>query len=412
VRVERSFMNTRKVEVIRVGTINLDIDYPAKQIIRLRDVSGLYEGGPLKGLADAKKKIEAFKRGKRAKITEDHSIHVYDQSQLEPALVNLSSSVSDLHDRLRGKRLAGVNVDIWDQISGAYLGSYNTDENGTLILPTDKKFVEVLQWKLAGGGYSDCFNGERAAGTPGLFFYFPCNERSSTIKSFPGVSGQQASVPGGVETGWGWYPSGFFNRPALQYTTDADPLQLFGAPPVGRRSFQFLWYCSDPSPDRTIFTYSSEPMMGGADFALEVYYDGEKSVLRGVIAVGTSDEQLAPGSTELSANTWYLIQINTFMHGGYQMLAYEGFVLEMNVYLGGTTTPEISMQGYVQADKNKVNIRNTPLVAFSGGNNDGFDEIRHLDRELYLGEIADYAAFLKQGRVAGKSKGELGSVGW
>lgn len=406
--------NTRKVEVIRVGSINLDIDYPAKQIIRLRDISGLYEGGVLNGLADARKKIEAFERGQLAKIGEDHSTHIYDQRQLKPALEGIASSVEDLHNRLRGKRLAGVNVDIWDQISGAYLGAYNTDENGTLILPTDKQFVEVLQWKIAGGGYSDCFNGELARGTPGLFFYFPCSEggRGNLIKSFPGVSGQQAELP----SKWTWYNSAFFNRPALKYTTAADPLQILGASPVGYRSFQFLWYCSDPSPDRTIFQYSTLPtgMGSDADFSLETYYDGEKSVLRGVLAKGTSDEQLVPGETELSTETWYLIHINTIMYGGYTMLEqpFEGFWLEMDVYLGGTTTPEISMQAYVHADEYEVNVLNTPLVTFSGGNNDGFDELRHLDRELYASEIADYGTFLRQGRVAGKSKGSLGSVGW
>ncbi|MCK4333629.1 hypothetical protein KAX06_02445 [candidate division WOR-3 bacterium] len=398
-------MNTRKVEVIRVGTINLDIDYPAKQIIRLRDVSGLYEGGPLKGLADAKKKIEAFKRGKRAKITEDHSIHVYDQSQLEPALVNLSSSVSDLHDRLRGKRLAGVNVDIWDQISGAYLGAYNTDEHGTLVLPTDAKFVEVLQWKIAGGGYSDCFNGERAAGMPGLFFYFPCNERSSTIKSFPGVSGQQADLPGGVSQFWGWYDSGFFNRPALRVFTEFEPLELFGADPSGKRSFQFLWYCNDPAGDRTIFVYSTEA------FRLEI----ENGVLKGSLF----DQLSQSGTTPLDAETWYLIQINTLMLGGWNPTGgpppYEGayeYWLTMYVYLGGTLelsiVPDEPFSPLSQGTMPGV----SSLVFFRGIENDGFDEIRHLDRELYESEIADYAAFLKNGRIYGKSKGELGEIGW
>jgi hypothetical protein len=45
-------------------------------------------------------------------------------------------------------------------------------------------------------------------------------------------------------------------------------------------------------------------------------------------------------------------------------------------------------------------------------NNDGFDELRHLKRHLYESEIADYAAFLKNGRIYGKSKGELGEIGW
>ena len=395
-RVERSFMNTRKVEVIRVGTINLDIDYPAKQIIRLRDVSGLYEGGPLKGLADAKKKIEAFKRGKRAKITEDHSIHVYDQRQLEPALKGLSSSVSDLYDRLRGKRLANINVEIWDQISGAYLGAANTDENGTLILPTDAKFVEVLQWKIAGGGYSDCFNGEPAAGMPGLFFYFPCNEyKEDTIKSFPGVSGQQYTFP--VESRWDWYPSAFFNRPALKYTTDAQPLQLMGADPQGLRSFQFLWYCSDPTTDYSIFAYSGSGFGMPNDFLLQV--SDEK--LQGVLAGGIN----AAGTTQLEAGMWYLIQINTRIYSVWAMSALS-FGLQMDVYLGGVS--ELSVGTSIRAE----DAANNSLVHLGGKDNDGFDEIRHLDRELYASEAAEYAAFLKQGRVAGKSKGALGNVGW
>lgn len=403
-RVERSFVNTRKVEVIRVGSINLDIDYPAKQIIRLRDVSGLYEGGPLKGLADAKKKIEAFKRGQRAKITEDRSIHVYDQSQLEPALVSLSSSVSDLHDRLRGKRLAGVNVDIWDQISGAYLGAANTDENGTLVLPTDKKFVEVLQWKIAGGGYSDCFNGEPAAGMPGLFFYFPCNEGkgATTIKGFPGVSGQQYTFP--PTSRWDWYDSAFFNRPALRVLTESEPLQLIGAEPIGYRSFQFLWYCSDPAQDRTIFVYSTDA------FSLGI----ENGVLRGTLF----GQAFPSGTTQLQAEKWYLIQINTLMIGGWnptggpvQEGAYE-YMLTMEVYLGGTLELSIIPDEPFSASMQTTMPGVISLVFFSGIENDGFDEIRHLDRELYESEIADYAVFLKNGRVYGKSKGELGEIGW
>jgi len=349
-------MSTRTVEVIRVGTIDLDINYPGKQLVRLRDLSALYEGGSVKDL-------------------------------------------KELHDRLRGKRLSAINVEVWDQISGAYLGSYNTDEHGTLVLPTDKKFVEVLQWKLAGGGYSDCFNGERAAGMPGLFFYFPCNEglRSTTIKSFPGVSGQQYTFP--VESRWDWYDSGFFNRPALR-ADGQNSLQLFGATPVGKRSFQFLWYCNDPTSDYQIFSYSGLGLGAPNDFLLQV--SDEK--LEGVLGDGIN----AAGTTQLEAGKWYLVQINTRMYSGWGGLTPRLlFGLEMDVYLGGVS--ELSV-GPTTVDADEA--ANNPLVHLGGKENDGFDEIRHLDRELYENEIADYAAFLKQGRVAGKSKGSLGSVGW
>ncbi|MEA3311943.1 MAG: hypothetical protein U9Q76_06965 [candidate division WOR-3 bacterium] len=355
-------MSTRTVEVIRVGTIGLDANYPGKQLVRLRDLSALYEGGSVK-------------------------------------------SLEELHRRIRGKRLSGINVDIWDQISGAYLGAANTDENGTLILPTDAKFVEVLQWKLAGGGYSDCFNGERAAGMPGLFFYFPCNEGGGDlIKSFPGVSGQQADLPGGVSPFWGWYDSGFFNRPALMVLTEFEPLQLIGAEPIGQRSFQFLWYCSDHAQNRTIFAYAAEA------FRLEI----ENGVLKGTLFGQLSQS----GTTPLQAEKWYLIQINTLMLGGWnpyggpvQEGAYE-YWLTMKVYLGGrlelSIIPDEPFSPSLQTAMPGV----SSLVFFSGIENDGFDEIRHLDRELYESEIADYAAFLKNGRVYGKSKGELGEIGW
>ena len=395
-------ISTRAVEVIRVGTIDLDINYPGKQIVRLRDISGLYEGGPLRGLVDAKKKIKAFKRGKQVKITDDRFERVYDHTQLEPALSGMANSVEDLHDRLRGKRLANINVEVWDQISGAYLGSLNTDENGTLVLPTDKKFVEVLHWKLAGGGYSDCFNGERAAGMPGLFFYFPCNERSSTIKSFPGVSGQQVDLPGGVSPLWGWYDSGFFNRPALRVLQDAEPLQLIGAESIGQRSFQFLWYCTDPNISHNIFAYSADAFRLGI----------ENGVLRGTLL----DQLSQSGTTSLDAETWYLIQINTLMIGGWNPNvppegAYE-YWLTMYVYLGGTLELSIVPDEPFSPSMQSTMPGVSSLVFFSGIENDGFDEIRHLDRELYESEIADYAAFLKNGRIYGKSKGELGEIGW
>lgn len=349
-------MSTRTVEVIRVGTIDLDINYPGKQLVRLRDLSALYEGGSVKDL-------------------------------------------KELHDRLRGKRLSAINVEVWDQISGAYLGSYNTDENGTLILPTDKKFVEVLQWKIAGGGYSDCFNGERAAGMPGLFFYFPCNERSSTIKSFPGVSGQQATLP----DRWAWYDSGFFNRPALRVLTEFEPLELFGADPSGKRSFQFLWYCNDPAGDRTIFVYS-ESMTG---FALKVN--------QGVLEGWLFDQISESGTTQLQAEKWYLIQINTQMVGGWNPSggggygAYE-YWLTMKVYLGGTL--ELTAQPETPLSPGVMVPLINNVVTLAGMEGDGFDELRHLERHLYESEMGDYATFLEQGRVAGKSQGALGSPGW
>lgn len=150
--------------------------------------------------------------------------------------------------------------------------------------------------------------------------------------------------------------------------------------------------------------------MGGADFALEVYYDynEQKNVLRGGLAVGTASPEYALGTTSLTANTWYLIQINTRMYSGWggatpRLL----FGLEMDVYLGGALELSVGPTA-VDADK----AVNSPLVNLGGEENDGFDEIRHLDRELYASEATEYAAFLKQGRVAGKSKGELGYVGW
>jgi len=353
-------MSTRTVEVIRVGTIDLDINYPGKQLVRLRDLSALYEGGPVKDL-------------------------------------------KELHDRLRGKRLSAINVEVWDQISGAYLGSYNTDENGTLVLPTDKKFVEVLHWKLAGGGYSDCFNGERAAGMPGLFFYFPCNEgKGDLIKSFPGVSGQQADLPGGVSQFWGWYDSGFFNRPALRVLTESEPLELFGADCIGKRSFQFLWYCSDPSQNRTIFVYS-ESMTG---FALKVN--------QGVLEGWLFDQISESGTTQLQAKKWYLIQINTQMVGGWNPNAspepaYE-YWLTMEVYLGGTL--ELTAQPEQPLSPGVMVPLINNVVSLAGMEGDGFDELRHLKRHLYESEMGDYATFLKQGRVIGKSKGSLGEPGW
>jgi len=432
--------STRTVEVIRVGTIGLDKDYPGKQVVRLRDLSELYEGASLQGIKAVKAVIAKYKRKvrktyqaprdvglidrmmmdalknpganatvknlakmqKAAELVETTVVY-YDPTKLAYAIPALQRAVEDLYARLRGKRLAGINVDVWDQISGAYLGPRNTDRHGTLILPTDETFVEVLQWKLAGGGYSDCFNGERAAGMPGLAFYFHCNEDAgSTIKSFLGVSGQQASLP----DRWDWYDSGFFARPALRVPQDAEPLQLVGTDPIGRRSFQFLWYCADPGQPRPLFTYS------GDAFNLHITDSG---VLEGTLFGQVS----AQGSTALQAGTWYLIQINTEMVGGWNPTGgpppYEGayeYYVTMQVYLGGILELNAVPDEPLSPSLGSGIPGAGNLVSFTGMPDDGFDEIRLLNRELYSSEIVNYATFLKAGRVPGKSQGALGTPGW
>lgn len=378
--------STRTVEVVRVGTINLKPDYPGKQIVRLRDMALLYTGGPIKGLAEVKKNIELYKRGRNI-TSGEWSQKIPDDTQLAPALANLNASIEEIYERLQGKRLSGVDVEIWDQISGAFLGSENTDEHGTLVLPTDRQFVEVLQWKLSGGGYSDCFNGERAAGTPGLFYYFPCNggKSKSVIESFPGVSGQQVSLP----SGWEWYESGFFNRPALK--SNGSQLALEGAWPTGRRGFQFLWYCKDATQNSTLFTYSGNALL------LEVY----NGYLKGTVKDGTP----VVGTTELYSENWYLIQINTEMYYGVGELSLSSYSLEMNVFLGAElelTVPKAFSDS----------AQNMPAVTLVGHSGDGFDEIRHLEREIYASELGEYAGFLKSGRRTGKSQGTLGTPGW
>lgn len=82
------------------------------------------------------------------------------------------------------------------------------------------------------------------------------------------------------------------------------------------------------------------------------------------------------------------------------MDVYIGGVLELSVLTESPITPQVAM---VLADNS---------VLFGGMPDDGFDELRHLDRNLYTSEITDYALFLKEGRVAGKSQGSLGSPGW
>jgi len=415
--------STRTVEVIRVGTIGLEKDYPGKQVVRLRDISRLYEG-PLRGLATAQRC--AFRTGHGVTMGEfcritglsDEDLaaqsgepnpnvdnlkqrRLIDMRFLVPTLQATTIAVEDLFDRIRGKRLAGINVEIWDQISGAYLGTFNTDKHGTLILPTDREFVEVLQWKLAGGGYSDCFNGERAAGMPGLAFYFPCNEGAGlTISSFSGVSGQQATLP----AGWEWCDSGFFARPALRVPADAEPLELAGADPIGRRSFQFLWYCADPGQPHPLFAYSKDA------FSLSVTDSG---VLEGSV-LGL--QEATQGHTALQPDTWYLVQINTELVGGWNPTggvggegAYE-YQVTMQVYLGGALELSIVPAGFLSSPAGITGSSN--LISFYGLQDDGFDEIRHLNRQLYPAEITSYSAFLKAGRVPGKSQGSLGSPGW
>lgn len=422
--------STRTVEVIRVGTIGLEKDYPGKQVVHLRDISKLYEG-PLRGLATAKRC--AFRTGHGVTLAEfcritglsDESLaaqsgephpnvenlkrrHNIDMRFLVPTLQATTIAVEDLFDRIRGKRLAGINVEMWDQISGAYLGTFNTDKHGTLILPTDREFVEVLQWKLAGGGYSDCFNGERAAGMPGLFFYFHCNEGAgSTIKSLPVISGQQATLPGGgVTPPWNWYDSGFFNRPALRVPADPDPLDLIGTDPIGRRSFQFLWYCADPGQAHSLFSYSAN--------AFDVHVT-DTGVLEGSVLEG---QEATQGRTPLQAETWYLIQINTEMVGGWNPQggssedgAYE-YWITMQVYLGGILELSVEPPNPLSPLSESGIPGASNIVTLTGMENDGFDEIRHLDRGLYPSEITSYATFLKNGRVESKSQGSLGSPGW
>lgn len=408
--------NTRTVEVIRVGTIGLERDYPGKQIIRLRDLTALYEGGDLSGSRGVDFFLNKFRQG------ENHEVPVYvgptpEEIMRNPSLAGtgktvmelwntknpewipfavpaMKSMILDLYERLKGKRLSGINVNVWDQISGAYLGSRNTDRHGTLVLPTDEKFVEVLQWQLAGGGYSDCFNGERAAGTPGLFFYFPCNEGAgSTITSFPGVSGQQATLP----STWEWYDTGFFNRPALKRVSGEDRLELVGADPQGRRSFQFLWYCSDPRSDYILFEYGY-PLVGSS--AYSAFTVG----LASGVLYARAGNTIVAGSTSIQSGTWYLIQVNT--QGALKKQETVRPIYDF------TTTLYLNASYEATANAEMVLSTLGPKCWFTGAADDGLDEIRHLDRELYTGEIAEYAAFLKQGRYPGMSNGKLGEPGW
>ncbi len=401
--------NTRTVEVIRVGSIGFERDYPGKQIVRLRDLSSLYESDNLQSLVKAKALAEACKCGTKTyypeqkdwqgkTIAQARTEIVRDPLQAAAAALETAAAVEELYAIIKGKRLAAVNVEVYDQISGAYLGSLNTDSNGTLVLPTDRKFVEVLQWRLAGGGYSDHFNGERAAGTPGLFFYFPCDEgKGTTVTSFPGVSGQQATLP----SGWGWYNSGFFARPALMRESSGSSLLFLGVDPRGMRSFQFLWYCCVSTVNSQIFGYGSST---GGIYTLSL----EGGYLKGSLA-GVSVSPVY-GTTAIQSDTWYLIQINTQMLEMWNSLdrAYK-YNIKMAVYLGGAIELNVDPGGFFELSSI---LPLGSIVTLAGYERDGFDEIRHLNRELYASEITEYANLIKNGRVEGKSKGSLGSTGW
>ncbi len=398
-------ISTRSVEVIRVGTIGLETNYPGKQVVRLRDLSTLYEGGPLKGLSSAFELAEKCRTGKSFEVpgskddegndlVKPWQCEIKSPEVLDNAVIALIEGVQDLFTRMKGKRLSGINVEIWDQISGAFVGVTNTDKNGTLVLPTDRQFVEVLQWKLAGGGYSDCFNGERAAGTPGLFFYFHCNEYgASQIESFQGVSGQKAVWDGE------WHPSGFFSRPALKFRSGQNDLVFIGLDPQGHRSFQFLWYCSSTKENYTIFSYAQgKGVSTTPGFRLEL----NSGVLKA--HAGTAS---ATGTTTIESEKWYMIQVNTrTIPTGYDNVnKVLLFSMQMDVYLGtaleaSASKDDVAASGFVYG------------VLFGCAERDGLDEIRHLNRNLDASEIANYAAFLKTGRYPGKSDGALGVPGW
>ena len=396
--------STRTVEVIRVGAIGFERNYPGKLVVRLRDLSGIYDSDRIQALADAKALAQQCKTGTRhaipaikdadGKTAFEARTEIYrDPLQAAEAALALADGIDELFALVKGKRLAGINVEAFDQISGVFLGALNTDRNGTLVLPTDTQFCEVLQWRLSGGGYSDHFNGERAAGTPGLEFYFPCDEyNESQIASFSGVSGQKADWDGD------WYSSGFFNRPALR-AVPSKPLILIGLDPQGHRGFQFLWYCNDASENSTIFSYAQgKGVASTPGFILQV----SSGVLKAYAGTAT-----ATGTTSLEDGKWYLIQVNTkTIPTGYDPDNFKVlFSLQIDVYLGGTLEATASMDdvaasGFIYG------------VVFAGSERDGFDELRHLNRNLDASEIVNYAAYLKNGRYPGMSNGSLGTPGW
>lgn len=402
--VQSQDASTRTVEVIRVGSIGFERDYPGKLVVRLRDLSGIYDSDKIQAFADAKALAQQCKTGTMhaipaiedadGKTTFEARTEIYrDPLQAAEAALALVDGIDELFALLKGKRLAGINVEVFDQISGVYLGALNTDRNGTLVLPTDTQFCEVLQWRLNGGGYSDHFNGERSAGTPGLEFYFPCDEyNESQIASFSGVSGQKADWDGD------WYSSGFFNRPALR-AVSTKALMLIGLDPQGHRGFQFLWYCNDASENSTIFSYAQGKSVSSTPcFILQV----ASGVLKA--CAGTAS---ATGTTSLEDGKWYLIQVNTkVIPTGIKPTSNEIlYSMQIDVYLGGTLEATASMDdvaasGFIYG------------VIFAGSERDGFDELRHLGRNLDSSEIVNYAVYLKNGRYPGMSNGSLGTPGW
>jgi hypothetical protein len=140
-------------------------------------------------------------------------------------------------------------------------------------------------------------------------------------------------------------------------------------------------------------------------------------VNQGVLEGWLFDQLSQSGTTQLQAEKWYLVQINTQMVGGWNPTGgpppYEGayeYWLMMKVYLGGTL--ELTAQSVQPLSPGVMVPLINNVVSLAGMEGDGFDELKHLERHLYESEIADYAAFLKNGRVYGKSKGELGEIGW
>ena len=86
----------------------------------------------------------------------------------------------------------------------------------------------------------------------------------------------------------------------------------------------------------------------------------------------------------------------------------ERFKLELDIYLGNSKNAEISVDKLVDA----IVANNIQTVGFTGDADDAFDEIRHMDRELYESEIIEFGNYLKNSRTIGKSQGSIGSIGW
>jgi hypothetical protein len=273
--------------------------------------------------------------------------------------------------------------------------------------------VEVLQWEIAGGGYSDVFNGERAAGTPGLYFYFPCNEGSGNdVASFPGVSGQLIDM-NEMDTPWEWYKSGFFNRPALRVTEDGEgkvsPLIMFGGSIQGISTTQLLWYCSDHTEDRILVRIGDmRTALGG--FAGIPFATIEVSGGKLKATVGEEDET---GTTNLESGKWYLLHLQTMVGSGvfydFEDKIYVPIITGyLTIWLGGGKACELEVNGNIEGTSGEI----VPKIELLGMADDGFDEIRNLERETYDKERHEYALFLKKSRVNGKSQGALGDPGW